>query len=374
MNAPVRPTEVVVDLAAVRHNVATIAAAADTPVCAVVKADAYGHGAVPVARACVEAGAAWLAVALVEEAEELRAGGVDHPLLLFSEPPVAGTGRLLAAGVTPPLYTAEFAHALDAAGRERGRPVDVHLCVDTGMGRVGVPHGELPAFLDVLAGLDHVRVDGLWTHLARADEPALPTTDEQLDRFDVARQQVADAGHAPTWTHAANTAGALLHPRARHDLVRPGIGVYGLSPATEVPASEHGLRPALALRTEVRFAKRVAAGTPISYGHRWSAPADGWVATLQLGYADGVPRLLTNRLDAVHAGVRRPVVGTVTMDQVHLWCGDDEPVVGDEVHLLGGPAGGPAVAVEEWADTLGTITYEVTCGLGARLPRRHLHA
>jgi alanine racemase len=365
---PVRATEVVVDLAAVRHNVATIASTAGAPVCAVVKADAYGHGALPVARAALDAGAAWLAVATVEEAEELRAGGIDAPTMLFSEPPLAGIERLLAADLVPPLYSHAFGAALDRAGRERGRPVTVHLCVDSGMGRVGVQPAHLPALLEAAAGWDGVHVDGLWTHLARSDEPTQPTTDEQLDRFDVARQQVADAGFTATWTHAANTAGALLHPRAAFDLVRPGIGVYGLSPAAEVDAADHGLRPALTLTTEVRWVKRIAAGTPVSYGHRWSAPADGWLATLQVGYADGVPRLLTNDAWASHVGVRRPVVGTVTMDAVHLWCGDDEPTPGDVVELLGGD--GPRV--EDWAATVGTITYEITCGLGARLPRRHV--
>lgn len=368
-----RPTLATVDLDAVRHNVRTLRSAADgAELCAVVKADAYGHGAVPVARACLEAGAGHLAVSSVEEAQELRAAGIDGPLLLFSEPPVAAIDALLRAEAIPPVYTEPFVAALARAGRERGRPVPVHLCFDTGMGRVGVEQARWTSFLDALPA-DGLEVVGTWSHLARADEPDVATSTEQLDAFDRLLALLEDRGIDPGLVHVANSAGTLLHERANRAMVRAGIAVYGLSPASGVDAADHGLRPALTLATEVVFAKHVPGGTPISYGHRWSAPADGWVATLPIGYADGVPRLLTNRFEALWRERRTPVVGTVTMDMVHLWCGEEEPRVGDEVVLLG--AQGPArIRVEEWADTLGTITYEITCGLGARVPRRHLHA
>jgi len=168
----------------------------------------------------------------------------------------------------------------------------------------------------------------------------------------------------------ANTAGLLRHPGARRGLVRAGIGIYGLSPDVEVDAADHGLRPALRVVSAVSYAKRVPAGTPVSYGHRWRAPADGWVATVPIGYADGVPRALTNRGAALHAGVRRPIAGTVTMDQLMLWCGDDEPRVGDEVVLLGAQ-GDQRIRVEDWAAMLDTITYEVVTQLTPRLPRYH---
>ncbi len=368
-----RPTVATVDLEAVRHNVRTLrTAAGGAQLCAVVKANAYGHGAVPVAKACLEAGAGHLAVSSVEEAEELRAAGIGAPLLLFSEPPVAAIGPMLRAEATPPVYTEAFASAVAAAGEERGRDVPVHLCFDTGMGRVGVEPARWDTFLDALPprGLDVV---GTWSHLARADEPELPTTDEQLDRFDRLLALLAERGIDPGLVHVANSAGTLLHERARRPMVRAGIAVYGLSPADEVDGADHDLRPAMSVTTQVAFVKHLTAGTPVSYGHRWEAPADGWLATLPIGYADGVPRLLTNRFEALWDGRRHPVVGTVTMDMLHLWCGDARPDVGDEVVLIG-DQGDDRIRVEDWARTIGTITYEITCQLTARLPREYVDA
>ncbi len=368
-----RPTVATVDLDAIRHNVRTLRTAADgAQLCAVVKANAYGHGAVPVAKACLEAGAGHLAVSSVEEAEELRAAGIGAPLLLFSEPPLAAIDAMLRAEAVPPVYTDAFARAVAAAGEQRGRPVPVHLCFDTGMGRVGVEPDRWVAFLDALpaTGLDVV---GTWSHLARADEPDVDTTAAQLDAFDRLLGLLDERGIDPGVVHVANSAGTLLHERARRPMVRAGIAVYGLSPADEVDAADHDLRPAMSLTTEVAFAKHLTAGTPVSYGHRWEAPADGWLATLPIGYADGVPRLLTNRFEALWDGRRHPVVGTVTMDMLHLWCGDARPGVGDEVVLLGSQ-GGDRIRVEDWARTIGTITYEITCQLTARLPREHVNA
>lgn len=401
--AGLRPTRVEVDLDAIAHNVARLAEAApEAQVCAVVKADGYGHGAVPVARAAVGAGATWLAVALVEEGIELREAGIGARILLLSEPPIAAIGDLLAAELTPTVYREPFIAVLDAHGQGRGRPVPVHFKVDTGMGRVGAPPGEWQDRLVQLATAAGVEVEGLWTHLARADEPQVDTTAQQLAAFDRAVAQAARLGIRPSLLHTANTAGALLHPGARHGLVRPGIGVYGLSPSGEVDAADHGLQPALRLVSEVSYAKHVAASTPLSYGHRWRAPEDGWVATVPIGYADGVPRRLTNRAQVLVGGRRRPVVGTITMDQLLVWCADEEPGVGDEVVLLGaagsGPPGGagPAgpdgggvapgggdrrarsergeqrIRVEEWAEATDTITYEIVTSLSARLPRLHL--
>ena len=209
------------------------------------------------------------------------------------------------------------------------------------------------------------------THLARADEPAAPTTDEQLADFAEVERLAGLVGLVPRWRHAANSAGALAHPAAALDLVRPGIGIYGLSPGMDVDAADYGLAPALRLVTEVAFVKHVAAGTPISYGHRWRAPRDGWVATLPLGYADGVPRSLTNVAEVLLAGRRRPIAGTVCMDLLMVWCDQHRPVVGDEAVLLGGQ-GEERIRVEEWAEIDGTITYEIVAQLTARLPRTYL--
>ncbi|MFP4235884.1 MAG: alanine racemase, partial [Nitriliruptoraceae bacterium] len=371
-----RPARVEVDLDAVVHNVGVLRdRAGGAEVCAVVKADGYGHGAVPVARAAVAGGATWLAVALVEEGLQLRAAGLDTPILLLSEPPIAAVADLLAAELTPTVYREPFIAVLDAYGQTRGRPVRVHAKVDTGMGRVGIPTQELEARLYQLATAVGIEVEGLATHLARADEPDVPTTREQLAAFERALRLAGRVGIRPRLIHAANTAGILLHPDSHHTLVRPGIGLYGLSPSTEVDAASHGLRPALRLVAEVSYVKRVAAGTPVSYGHRWRAPEDGFVATVPIGYADGVPRRLTNRAQVLLAGRRRPMVGTVTMDQLLVWCGEDEVAVGDEVVLLGAAAGDPDLApsrAEEWAQAADTITYEIATSLTARLPRVHL--
>ncbi|TVP71605.1 MAG: alanine racemase [Nitriliruptor sp.] len=410
--AGLRPTRIEVDLDAIRHNVGRLATlAGGAEVCAVVKADAYGHGAEAVARAAVEAGATWLAVALAEEGLQLRDAGIDARILVLSEPPVSAIADLLAADLTPTVYREPFIAVLDAQGQGRGRPVPVHLKVDTGMARVGVPPDHWQARFEQVATAEGVELEGLCTHLARADEPSVDTTSQQLAAFDRAIAEAARVGLHARLTHAANTAGVLLHPRSHHVLVRPGIGVYGLSPSSEVDAAEHGLCPALRLVSEVSFAKHVAAHTPVSYGHRWRAPEDGWVATVPIGYADGVPRRLTNRVQVLLAGRRRPVIGMITMDQVMVWCGDEEPVVGDEVVLLGAASRAPAagappgprprpgadpgadpapgsestaadgtplpspplqVRAEEWAEAADTVTYEIVSSLTARLPRIHL--
>jgi alanine racemase len=365
-----RPTRIEVDLGAIRHNVRQLAATTGAGICAVVKADGYGHGSVQVARAVIEAGASWLAVALTEEGLVLRDAGIEAPILVLSEPPIAAIPDLLAARLTPTAYREPFLAVLDAAGHERGRAVAIHLKVDSGMGRVGVPLDQWSARVRQVAVSRGLEVQGIFTHLARADEPDVPTTEQQLAAFDRALDVARKLGVDPEFVHTANTAGSLLFPDARRDLIRPGIGLYGLSPALEVPAADHGLVPALRLVSEVSFAKRVAAGTPVSYGHRWRAPDDGWVATVPIGYADGVPRALTNRAQVLLQGRRHPMVGTVTMDQVLVWCDQVEPVVGEEIVLLG-EQGDECVLVEEWAAAADTITYEIVTQLTARLPRYH---
>jgi alanine racemase len=383
MSAQFRPTRAEIDTDALARNVARIATAASAEVCAVVKADGYGHGAVLAAQAALAGGATWLAVALAEEAIELREAGVEAPLLLLSEPPVAAVDAIVEHALTPTVYRPEFIAALDASAAARGRRVGVHLKLDTGMARVGVAEAEWAARCAQLAICTNLDVEGCQTHLARADEPSRPTTLQQLERFGRGLETLVAHGLTPRIVHVANTAGALVHAPVWRELVvrvvpdarlmvRPGIGIYGLDPGGEVQAAPHGLEPVLRLTSAVSLTRRIAAGTPVSYGHRWSAPADGWLATVPIGYADGVPRVLSGRLEVLHGGVRRPVAGTITMDQILVWCADDEPQVGDEVVLLGtqeGLAGPARITVEDWAAMLGTITYEVVTGIGARVPR-----
>lgn len=366
---PLRPTIADIDVLAISQNVRTIAAAADAQVCAVVKADGYGHGAVTAAKAAVDGGATWLGVALVEEGEALREAGLTVPILVLAEPPVEAIERLDAAALTPVVYSPVFLNALAGHAEARGDVIDVHVKADTGMHRVGVPRQDWATFLDLCAALDPIRVTGLMTHLACADELANPANERQLDDFDDFLRMAAQRGIGPDLVHAANTAGALVLPRARHTMVRAGIGIYGCSPSTEVTAAGHGLVPVLTWRTEVSFAKRVQAGQPVSYGHRWSAPADGWIATLPVGYADGIPRRVGGRIEVIVGGRRKPMVGTVCMDQVLVWCGDDEIARGDAVVLLGA-VGDVSVTADDWAVAAETITYEITCGIQKRVPRR----
>ncbi len=359
-----RPTIAQIDRAAVRDNVARIGQIAGTDVCAVVKADGYGHGAVDVATAAIEGGARMLAVALVEEGEQLRRAGVDAEVLLLTEPPVAALDAMVAARLTPLVYSHAAIVALAAIAQQQKTPLSVHVKVDTGMGRVGVPEAQWEDSLRWLTD-SPLAVTGIATHLACADEPGNPVTAHQQQQFARYLSMAADSGLDPVHVHAANTAGALAHPNVRHTMVRAGIGIYGLSPSREIVAADYGLRPALRLRSEVSYVKRISAGTPVSYGHRWKAPVDGWIATVPIGYADGVPRALTNRVHVLIGGDTHPMVGTVCMDQVLVWCGETAPSVGDEVVLIG-----DGLPAEHWADAAETITYEIATGITARVPRK----
>jgi alanine racemase len=362
-----RPTWIEVDLGAIRDNVRALrAAAVPALLCAVVKADGYGHGDVPVAEAALEAGADWLAVAIVAEGARLREAGIEAPVLLLSEPPEEDAPEVVRWNLVPTVYRRAFLDALVSAAPP-GYPV--HLKVDTGMHRVGAPEAEVLDLAAAVAG-SPLMLDGLWTHFAVAEEdPAF--TAAQVSRLEAVRRRLEEAGIRPRMVHAANTAGTLGHPAARLDMVRPGIGVYGLRPAPGY-ASEIPLCPAMRVVSHVSFVRRLPAGARPSYGRVRPLPADAAVATVPIGYADGVPR----RLGPAGAGVlirgrRYPLAGTVTMDQIVADVGDDPVEVGDEVVLLG-RQGDAEIAADEWAAMLGTINYEVVCGFGPRMPRRYL--
>lgn len=365
-----RPVWVEVDLGAVRHNVAALArSAAPAALMAVVKADAYGHGAVPVARAAVDAGAAWLGVALVEEGVELRSGGLEVPVMVLSEPPPGAAPVVVDRGLTPVVYTRAGIEALAAAAAARGERLGVHLKVDTGMRRVGCAPAEACGLAAAIAGEPSLALEGVCTHLAVADEPGHPFTTEQLARFDAVLADLAAAGIRPPVRHVANSA-AVLGGLRPYEVVRVGLAVYGVAPAPALDGVVD-LRPALSLHARVSHVKHVEAGEGISYGlrHRFEAPTR--VATVPVGYADGVPRALgAAGGEVVVRGRRRPIVGTVTMDQLMVDVGDDAVEVGEEVVLLG-RQGDVEVTACEWAARLGTIPYEVVCGIGPRVPRCH---
>ena len=366
VSAPrLRPTWVEVDLAAIRHNVSVLKPEG-VELIAVVKADAYGHGAVEVARAALAAGATWVGVALVEEGLTLRLAGIEAPILVFSEFPSGSESVALAHRLTPTVYTDEGLERLASVARG---PVAVHVKVDTGMHRVGVwPPEDAVAFVGRVAahGLD---VEGLWTHLAKSEDDEVMTK-TQLDRFAQVLDAARAAGIEPRYVHAANSAAVIRHPEARFDLVRPGIALYGILPAPGV-GDDLGLRPALRWRSAVTMAKRLAAGERLSYGHRYELNRDAWVATVPVGYADGYPRAASSRADVLIRGRRCRVAGTVTMDQIMVDCGDLEIAPGDEVVLIG-RQDGEEVSASELGERAGTIGYEIVTRIGERVPREYV--
>jgi alanine racemase len=371
-----RPAWAEVDLDAIAANARRLAAlAAPATLCAVVKAGGYGHGAVPVARAALEGGATHLAVALVEEGRALRQAGIGAPVLLLSEPAPAAMAEVVACGLTPTIYTEAGLDALTAAVRAAGGGRDrlaVHVKVDTGMHRVGATAEDAVALALEVDRRPELGLEGFWTHFAVADEVDDPYTGEQMGRFCASVEALRVAGVRPPLLHAANSAATLWHPAARFDLVRCGIALYGLSPAAERagPAVAARLTPALALKAQVSFVKVVAAGERLSYGLRYRLERPSVIATVPLGYADGVIRRLSDTGGQVLVGgVRRPIAGTVTMDQIVIDCGPDaEVAVGDEVVLLG-RQGAEVIDAWDWASRTGTIAYEVVCGLSGRVPR-----
>lgn len=360
-----------VSASAIEHNVRTIATTVSpAQVWVAVKAQGYGHGALLAARAAQAGGAQGLCVALVQEGVALREAGVTGPILVLTEQPAEELRRAVEHNLSTTVYSAAQVALLEACGANEH---PVHLKIDTGMRRVGVAEADAVAVADVIAASPAVALAGVFTHLAVADEPNNPFTDEQLDRFEAVVAALTAAGHRPPLVHAANSAGALAHPRARYDMVRTGIGVYGISSGPGVDELFAPLRPALSLHARVSLVKRVAAGERISYGLRHTFDRETTVATLPIGYADGVPR----RLHAVGGtvligGKPRPIVGVVTMDQLMVDCGDDPVQLGDEAVLIG-TQGAHTITAADWAAALDTIGYEIVCGISSRIERRPIH-
>ena len=382
-----RPTSAQIDLSAVAHNVSLLAdLTAPAKLCVVVKADAYGHGAVPVARTAMSAGASWLAVALVEEGAELREGGIEAPILLLSEPRPKEMIEVVSHRLRPTVYSPEGIAAVTAAQSTATEPLGVHLKIDTGMHRVGVPPDEASHLAQTLSDKPGLALEGIWTHCATADDINNPFADTQLDRFDKALEEIAAAGIKPPVRHAANSAALLTRRRSHYDLVRVGISVYGISPlpyASEIDSQAglseasnralQQLRPAMQLRSEVSFVKKVLAGERISYGQLHEFSADTAVATVPIGYADGVRRDFGLQGGVVLIGGQRcPVVGAVTMDQLMVDVGLVASVqTGDEVVLIGNQ-GSETVTATEIAQKANTIPYEVVCDVGKRVRREYV--
>ena len=363
-----------VDLDAIRHNVRHLrSVVGDAKVMAVVKANGYGHGAVKVAEAALEAGAHGLCVALVQEGIELRRAGIENPILVLSEQPLDQVGDIVAHGLIATGYSVAFIDALEHEVRTRSVVgQEVHLKIDTGMNRVGCkPSDAVELGGRIMARSPELVLGGVFTHLACADDVDSSFTNDQIRVFDTTLAAMRQAGVETGWIHIANSAGALVHVDSHRDLVRAGIAIYGIAPDISLDTQSGDLRPALSLKAQVSFVKKVAAGDGISYGQRHHFDRATTIATVPLGYADGVPRRLSSVGGEVLIGGRRsPIVGVVTMDQLMVDVGDQSVAIGDEVVLIG-TQDNESISANEWGGLLGTIGYEIVCGLSPRLERRY---
>ena len=364
-----------IDLDAVAHNVRLLLDRAHpAAVWATVKADGFGHGAIDVARVSLSVGASGLCVALVDEGIELRRSGIEAPILVLSEQPPERIADLVDHRLSPTAYTTIGLRALHSVATDR-EPIGFHLKLDTGMQRVGVTSDDLDETIEVIRSLSPaIRLIGLSTHLASADRPDDPTNAAQIERFDEMSRRVLDrladlVDTAEITIHMANSAAVLAHPATHRMAVRPGIAICGISPGHGVDPEAADLHPAMTLRARVSMVKRVRAGSAISYGHTHRFDRETTVATLPIGYADGVPRRLSSTGgEVLIGGRRRPIVGVVTMDQMMVDVGDDPVEIGDEAVLIG-VQGDERITAVEWADRLGTIGYEIAVGISARIER-----
>ncbi len=371
-----RPTVARVDLSALRHNLQVVREHLpheNGQLMAAVKADAYGHGLVPVAQTLASEGVKWFGVAIVEEGLQLREAGLTQDILVLGGFLEGSHSAALDAGLCPVLFRQDDAHQLQALASARGVPCRVHLKVDTGMHRLGVPLAELSDYLDILDRCPDLVVDGILTHLPDAENLAADFTLRQLDRFEQAVAMLRSRGHCPRWVHSANSAALMMERHSSSsscNLYRPGISLYGEVTAPHL-AGAWPLKPVLSLHTAVSFVKKVKKGAHLSYGLTWTAPRASTIATLPVGYGDGYPRALGNHASALIAGHRVPVVGRVCMD-LTLVDVTEVPGVreGDPVVLIGSQ-GDEDITAEELARTMNTISYEILSGIGSRVPREY---
>ncbi len=371
MRTPTVRAEVVVDLDAIAANTAVLRERVGRPLMAVVKADGYGHGLVPAARAVLAGGADCLGVAVLDEALALRAAGVTAPVLAWLNGPGTDFAAALAADVEVSVSAGwGLAEVLDAA-RAAGVRARVHLKADTGLSRGGATPEEWPGLVAAAARAEAegvIEVVGLWSHLAYADAPTHPTIGAQVRVFEEAVAIARSAGLTGARLHLANSAATVALPETWYDMVRPGVALYGLDPLGGDPA-EHGLRPAMTVRAAVALTKRVPAGAGVSYGHTYAPERETTLALVPVGYADGVPRAAGNRAPVLAGGAQRVIAGRVCMDQFVLDVGDAPVQPGDEVVLWGAGDRGEPTA-QQWADAVDTIHYELVTRVGGRFARR----
>jgi alanine racemase len=364
------PSRAEIDLGAIRNNVRLVRAHTGVQVMAVVKANGYGHGAVPVARAALEAGATWCGIATVDEAIELRRAGVDCPALLLGFVPSERVEAAIANHVSMAAWDIEHIRAASSAAGRTGETARLHILVDTGMSRLGVQPQDALQLARRLSDAPGVLLEGVWTHFARADERDPTPTDAQERSFREVLQSLDAGGIRPPLVHAANSAASLTRPSAHFDLVRLGIALYGLHPSPECPLLP-GFRPALAWKTLLSQVKWLPPGRGVSYGHAYTTRTRERIGTVPVGYNDGFRRVEGNQ--ALVGGRRVPVLGRVTMDQIMVQLDAvPEAKVHDEVVLIG-VQGEASITAEDVAQRWGTINYEVTCAIGTRVPRLHLN-
>ncbi|MEZ0579554.1 alanine racemase [Nocardioides sp. MH1] len=367
--------EIVVDVAAIRHNVRTLRELTGVPVIAVVKADGYGHGMVESARAARAGGATWIAVVTVQEALELRSAEYDGPLLCWLTLPGVDLGRAVEEGIDLTAYSVAELDDIAAAAEAVGRRARVQIKVDTGLHRGGAPRATwAEVFARARAGelAGSWKITGLWSHFACSDEPEHPANDRQEQAFRAALALAADNGLQPGLVHLANSAAAVLRPSARFDAVRCGIAIYGLDPAPG-RTPDIGLVPAMTVRSELAMVKELAPGDAVSYGQRWTADRPTTVGLVPVGYGDGIPRHAFHEggsAEVAVGGKRRPIRGTVCMDQFVVDLDGDRAEIGDEVVLFGPGADTPTA--QDWAEACGTINYEIVTRIGGRMTRTYV--
>jgi len=364
--------ERVVDLAAIARNIARLRAGTGRELMVVVKADAFGHGWLDVARTALDAGAEWLGVATVDEALALRGAGIDAPVLCWLADPWTRNSTAVAAGVTMSCANSETLDSLVTAARATGATALIHLELDTGMSRGGSPLAswdQLCSAAAVAEAAGEARVTGIWSHLALAADPDPLSTVSQQVAFESGVARARERGLAPTQLHLANSAAALEHGSTWFDVVRCGASVYGIETVRGV---SHGLEPAMRVVSRVSQLRQVPAGTGVSYGHAYVTRNATTLALVPVGYGDGIPRNLSSGGEVVIGGRRYPIVGAISMDQLVVDIGDSPVALGAEVVLLGSPGLGEPDA-QEWADVTGTIAHEILTGLGGRMTRRHIN-
>jgi alanine racemase len=369
---PVQRALAVVDVGAIERNCARLARELQgSELCAVVKADGYGHGAIECGRAALAGGATCLAVAAAAEAAELRTHLPEARLFVMGALTPRELDAALEADCDVAVWRPGFARFLGERGAELGARPRAHVKYDSGMGRLGERDAEaVLELIEQVAADDRLELAGVWTHFATADEPSSAFFGAQLERFTAIAERVRDE-HPDVIAHAANSAATLRDAASHFDLVRCGIAIYGLDPFHSDPFAR-GLEPALELRSYVADVKRFPAGASAGYGRRWKAPKDTWVGVLPIGYGDGVRRGLTNNAEALVGGGRYPLVGTVSMDNVTVDLGPEVTVEPGSPAVLIGAQGGERILCEDVARRLGTINYEITCGISPRVPRLYV--